>query len=282
MVFGFAGVAGPVVMMATSGAQDAPEIGVFNVAGESAGIGSSFGNPASQPNPVAAGLVPNAVAQLGSGPSGYALSSIAWPGPLAGNAGSLANVVGTPLPPDVVANGNDPVKAEAAAGGGNKDEKTVGPMYAVVDGPRSEARTTISNFRAGAAISASRIFTQAVSRLDQGSAISTAETELNGVEVAAGAVKFDSIRTSAKGTTDGAVATTEHHEVVSGFTVAGTPMVVDENGTHAANNNSANPLVPAVDAGNAALKSMHMTIYMTKPSEEHTAAGRPSSTAVLS
>ena len=52
-----------------------------------------MGDPSSQPYPVAAGLVPNAVAQLSAGPSGHALATMAWPGPLAGNAGSLVSIL---------------------------------------------------------------------------------------------------------------------------------------------------------------------------------------------
>lgn len=286
-------VGGPLLMMAQSSAAEAP-LGVFVVSAESTGIGMGFGNPntvPNPPNPVAAGLVPNAVAELGSGPSGHALSSIAWPGPLAGNGGSLANVITggcVPAPPspfpqlpplcdrEKIGAANDPVKAEASASGG-RDEKVVGPMYAVVDGPRSEARTTINDFSAGSAISASRIFTKTASVLDSGTsstiAISTGESELNGVSLALGVVKFDSIHTSARATTTGTTATTEHSAVVSGFEVAGQPLILDETGIHSASGNQSNPLVPGVEAANAALTGMHMKIYMTKPADEHTDAG---------
>jgi len=42
------------------------------------------------------GVVPETVAMLRKGPIGYALSSIAWPGVLAGNIGSIVIVAGGP------------------------------------------------------------------------------------------------------------------------------------------------------------------------------------------
>src|SRR5687767_4798176 len=87
LVAGVSMIASPVVAAADT-SESAPQLGFFDVVAEATGIGGSMGDPGAQPYPVAAGLVPNSVAQLSTGPSGRALATMAWPGPLAGNAGS--------------------------------------------------------------------------------------------------------------------------------------------------------------------------------------------------
>ncbi|MGH2793635.1 MAG: hypothetical protein ACRDKG_04965, partial [Actinomycetota bacterium] len=48
------------------------------------------------PDPIIVGTVPEASVQLRNGPIGYGLASIAWPGALAANAGSLLALLGNP------------------------------------------------------------------------------------------------------------------------------------------------------------------------------------------
>jgi hypothetical protein len=271
LVAGLLMMAAPVAVWAQT--SDSSAAGFFGVEADANGVGMTFGDPTSQPYPLGAALVPNAVAQLGIGPSGHALSSMAWPGPAAGNAGSLANVIGTPLPPEVVANANDPVRAEAQASGGNRQEQTVGPMSAVVDGASSEAATTLSDFAAPGIVSAARIVTRSRSFLDNGKATAVAETQLQGVEIA-GVLHIDSLLTTAKGSTDGTVATTDKQVVISGVTVQGQQASIDDKGIHVAPvADQPNPLLPVVDAANQALAGMTMKAYFTQPIEEHTEGG---------
>src|SRR5688572_31551937 len=99
VVAGIALVASPV---AVAFAAEGDGVGTFRAFADANGIGVSLEQPNSGTAPAPAqGLVPNAYAELASGPAGYAMSTVAWPGPLAANLGGLLNVVGTPLPPDV-------------------------------------------------------------------------------------------------------------------------------------------------------------------------------------
>src|SRR4051794_22638928 len=262
---------------ATDGSDAAAALGFYDVSAEATGIGGSIGDPTSQPYPVAAGLVPNAVAQLSAGPSGHAVASMAWPGPLAGNAGSLANVVGTPLPPEVVSNANDPVKADASATGGARDEKTLGPMSALVDGANVESKAAVADFAAPGLVSAARAVTKSRSYADGSQLVSVAESELQGVEIA-GVLSIDSIHTIAKGTTDGTTATTEPTVVVSGVTVNGQKATIDDKGLHLAGNDQANPLGGVVSGANQGLSGLKMTAYVTKPLEQKTSGGSASLT----
>src|SRR5438094_795933 len=149
-------------------------LGFFDISAEATGVGASFGDPTTQPYPVAAGLAPNTVAQLSAGPSGQAQASILWPGPLLSNAGSLANVIGTPLPPEVVSNLNYPIVARASASGGGREEKSLGPMKATVDGETSTASTALTDVNAPGVISAARVLTESVSAVESDKVTSTA------------------------------------------------------------------------------------------------------------
>jgi hypothetical protein len=272
LVAGLGFVAGPMAM-AFAASDASSGLGNFDVTAEATGIGATFGDPGSQPYPTAAGLAPNAVAQLGTGPAGLAYSSVMWPGPLAGNAGGLVNVIGTPLPPDVVANGNDPVKAQAAASGGARDEQTVGPMYALVDNNDSKATTALTDFAAPGIVSAARVVTTSRSYLDSsGRAVSVAESVLEGVEIA-GVIKIENVHTIAKGTTDGSQATTEQQVVVSGATAQGQGISIDDKGLHTGPQTSPNPVDPAIGGLDPLLKGMSMRAFVTKPLEQRTQNG---------
>jgi hypothetical protein len=249
---------------------DEAQLGFFDVSADATGIGASFGDPKSQPYPVAAGLVPNSVAQLSAGPSGQAQSSILWPGPLLGNAGSLANVIGTPLPPEVVANLNFPVVARANAGGGGREEKTLGPMHAVVDAKGSRATTALTDFNAPGVASAARVLTQSETSADAGKASSRATSELQGVDIA-GAVKIGRVRTVATGTTDGVRATTDHAVEVTGVSVGGQAATIDADGLHVGG--TAVPVGSATGGAKPVLEGLGLSAYVTKPIEDSSTAG---------
>lgn len=274
LAVGLAMVASPIAATVAS-AQTAGEeavLGFYDVSAEANGIGTFFGDPASQPYPVAAGLAPHALAQLGAGPSGRALSSITWPGPLLSNAGSLANVIGTPLPPELVANANYPVRAEANAAAGARDEQNVGPMSAVVDGGDSTARTALSDFKATGIVSAARVVTKSRSYLEGGLPVAVAETELQGVEVG-GQVRIETVKTIARGRTDGQEATTEQEVVVSGVTVGGQGATIDADGLHLGPETNPNPATALIEGAAPALEPFKMRAYVTEPSEQSSEAG---------
>src|SRR4051812_49096448 len=245
-------------------------VGFFDVTGEATGIGATFGDPTSQPYPVAAGLAPNAVAQLAAGPSGQAQASVLWPGPLVGNAGSLANVIGTPLPPEVVANLNDPVVARANAAGGGRDDKSLGPMHAVVDGKSSTATVALTNFNAPGVVSAARVVTESVSALDGSKVTSTATSELEGLNVG-GVLKIGRVRTVASGSTDGVRATTTHQVEVTGASVNGQTATIDEAGLHFGGQTI--PAGPITEGAKPAFDPFGLHAYVTKPVEQSANAG---------
>jgi hypothetical protein len=254
---------------------DASGVGTFRAFGDANGIGLSLEQPNSGSAPVPAqGLVPNAYAELSSGPAGFALSTIAWPGPLVGNAGGLANVVGTPLPPDVVANANDPVKVQAQSSGGARDEQSIGPMYALVDGHQSVARSTISDFTSPGVASAARVFSRARTYIDDsGALVSEAVSELQGVEIA-GLVKIDNIMTSTTVTTsDGETFEPKVKSTLTGVSIQDQKFVIDETGMHTPSGDEASPTDPIADGINQIITNMGMTAFVTKPAVQKIEGG---------
>ena len=274
MVVGGVMVASPLTAaFAQTGGDAASEVGAFDAIGDSNGIGAVFGNPNAPPYPTATLLVPYAGSSLTAGPSGRALSSMNWPGPLAGNAGSLVNVIGAaPLPPNIVANANYPVKAEANAGGGGRDEQTVGPMRAIVDGAEAQAITTMSDFATPALVSASRIVTESRSFLENGLAIVEAETVMEDVEVA-NLLGFESIRTFVRAESDGVTAKVAHDVTVTGATVGGQPAEITDEGLVVNGAANENPAVGAVTGANQALQQMGMEAFLTDPYVQETGPG---------
>ena len=256
---------------AVASADDSGGVGFFDVTANAAGIGASFGDPTSSPYPVAAGLVPNTVAELTAGPSGQAQSSVLWPGPLAGNAGSLANVIGTPLPPEVVSNANYPVVARASSAAGGTDEDTLGPMHAKVAGSDSSASTTLSNVAAPGVVTAAKVVTTSHSFLDGGKPTSIGESVLEGVTVAGGVLSIGSIHTIAQGTTDGAQAPTSQKVTVAGVTVNGQAATIDRSGLHVSG--GAVPVGSVLDGGKPALDSLGITAYVTDPRSQSSSGG---------
>lgn len=268
LVFAGAGmVAGPMAMaFAESGTASA--VGFFDVSGDANGVQVSYGNPA----PLAGGYVPHSTAQLGAGPSGHALTSLAWPGELAGNAGTLGGLVGIPLPPNVLANGNDPVKAEAQSSGG-RDEQSLGPMRALVDGASSSASTAVADFSGAAAVGVGRVVSKARTYIaSDGQPTAEAETDLQDVTIG-GLIHIASVTAVAKGSTDGNKATLTRTMSLSGVSVQGQGATLDDKGLRVGAQNSPNPLDPVSAGANEALKAMGMRAYVTKPLSQTDNAG---------
>ena len=283
IVLGGVMIAAPMSMAVAQTADIESTIGFFEVSGQSAGIGIEFGNPDSATGYPVVGLVPSASSTFSGGPAGRAVSSIAWPGDLVANAGTLASLVGVPLPPDVLANANYPVKAEASASGGARDEQSLGAMTAIVTEKDAVARTALSDFSSPAVVSASRIVTKTRSFEDGGQAGSIAETEMNGVEIAAGLVKIDTVLTIAKAVSDGTTATLEQSVTVSGVTVGGQAATIDESGMHFGPSSNPNPLDAPVAGFNEGFAEAGFEAFVTKPVDQTSegGAGSVSSGAVV-
>ena len=216
------------------------------------------------------GVVNESVSTLSNGPIGTALSSVTWPGTLAGNLGTLLLTLGgSNVPPEAAAL-NSPIRAEAHTG-------SKSPV--VTDYPPAPA-PVLAHMKADA--QATRVSAEAaLGGLQQptigslGASTSRTVTELTGVSTAkatahsevqnisiAGGLTIGAVVSDAEATTDGTTAKATGHTVVTGATVAGIPVSIDEDGVTVATQNAPIPSA-ATDAVNTALAGAGITVALS-------------------
>jgi hypothetical protein len=245
----------------------------------------------------AAGGVPWATADLGRS-SAHALASVAWPGALAGNAGSLLLLLG----PSPCVPGDDPVTHQPIpVVGGLCDEQAPIPQpvmdqYHYLNTPvRAEAQypTTpnASQTVPGASMEAAATASSAVSSamvgggyssdvMSFGTSRSVSQLEVTGprsatsigssflkdLKLAGGVLTIDSVASRAVVTTTGAGATVSGGTTISGLEVGGIPISVDGSGIHADGNTV--PADTAVEAVKSILANAGIQLYATAPTKQ--------------
>ncbi len=226
LLLGVAGLLPFALGIAGATAQDAPSVvnGLDAVA-FSDGMGQIMGDPNSQPYPVAKGDIAHTEATLSAGPSGYALASTAWPGPLVANAGSLAVLLGAPAQ---AGNANYSGRAEAFSGGPN-DAELPGMTAHAKDGV-AEAIAGAKDFEAAPGAGAGDVRTHSYSSFEAGQLKSTSSCTASDVAFADGVVTIGSVRTEADATTDGSTGLAGGRTIVSGMQVGGQDATVDGDG----------------------------------------------------
>lgn len=244
----------------------------YTLTANATGLQATEDEPSANSHPEGEGDVPQSQVSLTSGPVGYALSSLAWPGALAGNAGSLILLVKPDAPQQVKAL-NDPVRAEARTGEGAPD--VVNDM---VPGAHMAAKATPGLVTADAAVNggdAGKTFgfgtttTSAKATLGTASAMSTADSTAKDIDLAAGAVHIGSVVSHAEGHTDGTKANGKGKTTVTGMTIGGVPVVVDDTGvTVDTQHQGIDPV--ANSTVNAVLTNFGMTVVLSKPTVTRT------------
>ena len=211
-------------------------IGYLGLA-DSDGIAQTGGAPTSQGYPQAQSKTAHTYSSLDTGPNGLALASTQWPGELAGNAGSLAQVFGAP---EEAGAANYPVRAEASTVG--PAESSQPGMYARVEGPVAEAKATGDGFDGAGSelITFGDVETVSRSELIDGEMVVTATATVTDI-VIGGVITIDSVQTTAIARSDGTEGSNGGSATVSGLEVAGQPARVDQDGVHAGDGSSDNP-----------------------------------------
>jgi hypothetical protein len=212
------------------------------------------------------GVVPETVSMLRKGPIAYALSSVTWPGVLAGNLGSIIIVSGGP--PEAKAL-NDPVRAEARNGNGpDTVTNTQYPgmtMSATAKDDFVSATTEIAQSQQSQAgnFNNTRSHTQ-VSVTGPTTAVAEAYSHADDISLAGGVVTIGSVTSTAKGTTDGVKASATGRTLVKDVKIAGVPVTIDERGVTVNGNNA--PINKQLsDAVNTAISQAGMTIALSLP-----------------
>ena len=215
------------------------------------------------------GDVPEASVLLQTGGRGYGLASVAWPGPLAANAGSLILVL-NPSAPSQVNSLNYPLRAEART-----PQNPPTTTYDKVPGTTLTATAKADLVQSDASVQSSSgdpgtfgpTHVHSLTTLTDGTGVSEATSLVEDVAVAAGVVKIKSVASAASATTDGKAADGTSSTVVSGLTIAGQPATVDESGLHIGSQNQpANAVVNQI--AQQALSQSGIGIVLSAPTKE--------------
>ena len=264
----------PAVHATAAAAEPGSGLGSFNLSASAPGVqfrqqepNYCYGTPAATNG--CEGVIPEAVSTLRNGPIGTGLAAVVWPGSLMGSFGSLLITASGGKAPAGATVLNDPVKAEA--------HTNVGPdtvTYNQVPGTTMKAVAKDTEVSAAATVSASQdnpvgtfgksTGTSSTVLTGPSTAVATAHSSVQDVSLAAGQVHIAGVTSDAKATTDGKTAKVVGKTVVTGMTIAGIPVSVDEHGVTV--QGSSLPLSPATDVVNAALSSAGMSIALSQPS----------------
>lgn len=261
IALGGAMLVGPLTFGIVTARAAAPTFTGFNFDATASSVYMTGGSPASQSYPQVQGHLPHAATSLSTGPAGHALASLAWPGALVGNAGTLAAFLGAP---DDAKQADYRVRAEAFSSG--PTESTMEPgMHAKALGNLAEATGRVQEF-------ATPAFTvddaQTFSRNELGAAdgTSTASAIVSGLSLADGVVTIKSVTTTAVAATDGVRGDASGSTIVKGLVVGGQPATVDERGVHFGDQSNPNPADAVAQAvGDNVLTNIGMTMYLVKP-----------------
>lgn len=245
----------------------------------------------------AAASIPVASAQL-SRSSSHALASLAWPGALAANVGSLLYLLG----PSPCLPGDDPVLHKPVpVVGGTCDEVAPVPQpvldnYHYLNTPlRAEAQNPSSTHAeqgtSGASMIANAVADKAsaeshigggttINGLSFGTISATSEVRATGssaaasqtvstvqdLSVAGGVLTISSVMSSAAATTAGTTSTASGGTILSGMAVNGLPITVDGTGVHTVGHDV--DTSQATAAITTALASQGLRLYVTSDTRQ--------------
>lgn len=205
--------------------------------------------------------VPYAASSLRFG-EGSATATVGWPGDTAAALGTTLVLLGAPGQATAL---NDPAVAYARSGGGDADVRNTtvptATMHATATKTQATALASADGSSALSTTAGSTSSTSSVRLTGATSAVGSATSSAR--DVTLGVVHVRSVISTATGSTDGRKADARGSTTVSGLTVAGVPVTVDEHGVSVAGTGVVRP--GAADAVTAALAQAQVTLTLTKP-----------------
>ncbi|CAN5643015.1 hypothetical protein BH20ACT2_BH20ACT2_16740 [soil metagenome] len=226
------------------------EIGGFTLSARANGLQVTYDSPGLLPvSPIVQLSVPESLATLSVGPTGYALSSILYPGPLIADIGAaLAQTDTVPFPVP-----GYPIRAQAFSPQGPNEEVVDGlpgnRMGAFAAGDEARSETSYSGADVPPVLSTDAVRTVTISAIEEGKAVTRARTEVAGVSILAGLIRIESVVTDLTSISDGTTATTSGGTVATGVTVAGQQAILDDQGLRFADtdDDAGGPLAPLLE-----------------------------------
>ncbi|MFN2538627.1 MAG: hypothetical protein ABR549_10835 [Mycobacteriales bacterium] len=248
----------PVLPLTAAGAAGDPGSGFGSVSLHAVAHGQEFLFRSEIPAQLS---VPYAASNLQLG-EGVALATVAWPGDTAAALGTTAVLLGGPDQLRVL---NDPAVASARSGTGDADVTNTAVPGTTMHATATKRRATAL----AAADGSSAAATTAGSSSSQSAVELTGETLARGIatstvrDVTVGVVHVDAVTSTTTGMTDGLRASANGSTTVTGLTVGGVPVTVDEHGVSVAGAGVVPP--GAADAVTSALQRAQITLALTKP-----------------
>jgi hypothetical protein len=180
-------------------------------------------------SPVLDLTLPETVARFGSGPTGYGLASLAYPGALIGNFGSLVSQAGGPgdqIPPY-------PIKAEAFFPSGPVESDTSqGPaVQKVVTGELGvQVDASFPAIEAAPVVTVDTLRSASRSAIEGELAVSRTRVVLSGVSILGGLITIDSVVTDLVAAHDGTSGSTNGGTTATGVKLLGLSATLTEDG----------------------------------------------------
>ena len=244
---------------------------------QSSGEGATFtynspGLIPGTPSPLFAASLPESMTNLDSGPSGYALASLVYPGPLVADLPTVLALGGVP-------NANQipgyPVRSQAYYPAGPTDaSQDLGSGREQVSAAEktAHAETVYGAMQLAPAMSAGSVVSTSDSEVAADQVVTRTRIELSNVDIALGVIHMDSIVTDLVATSNGADAATDGTTTVSGVKVLGHPATIDATGVHLepeplrsspSSSSSASPLDPLTQAAQPAVDPLNKLLTDT-------------------
>src|SRR5438105_4555167 len=264
------------------------QLGSYALIATAPGVEMTEDEPSAQAHPEGHGAVPETSSLLQNGGVGYGLSSLAWPGATFANGGSLVGLLfpgplgQLPVPiPDALSQAvhqaapaaNYPIKAEARSGSAPDSKFDAGPgstLTAHADANRVEGLGAVQGADLPGVATYGSTRTDSLSTVDAGVGKAVATSAVHDIDLG-GVVKVKSVTSTAQAQTDGKGSSTDGSTVVSGVTIGGQPVSVDQGGVKVGDQSA--PLnAAASQVVNQALDGMKMQVFMSQPQVTHDGA----------
>jgi hypothetical protein len=181
-------------------------------------------------SPVLDLTVPESLAKFSSGPTGYGLASVAYPGGLIVNLGSLIAQAGAGVDPTLVP--DYPLKAETFFPSGplSTQSQAIGTQSARSTNLGVEALGTYPGVDAEPVIKVDSITSNSRASIEDGKAVSRTRVVLGGVHLLGGVITIDALETDLVAAHDGTTGTTAGGTKATGVRFLGLAAELSEDG----------------------------------------------------